>query len=585
MARLPLRSLFFTPPMAIARLGGSEIPVDAYEWFEDPSDLGGGLTSLKPAQSLRVESDGSVSSFWPTELVFRDGDLLRPVAPFLELWVEYSDGEVRPLSGTLLIELGSSLADVTYQVEAANRKAQRRTGDPSCAFVARVQFDHTAFDPHPLLASSPGPMPLVSPERPIALGSIRAVRPVPAEAADPSGADRDILRLRFTPAKGLVYGPPSADDGVWRYRSGEQVQELRHEIVPVDNRILNEPTPWSTYRRSDPLPHPQPADTYDGSGDPSVSPQDRSWGVVDDTCDVVVTATVRIGDQELVAQGRVFVGPPDYAPDKRPFTSLLDDLLDRVDDAEDLEQEELLAVVADLLKRAFETVSLDDVDLQRGRAIAENLDQGRLNFLLQVADQQGVGDRVRARLGIAGAAQPPLADGRSMTDGDVGYRAPDRYPLREDAPLPRSLLAREAHLALTALPVLRQLLETDGDRVRRLLRPPYAVIRESQPGEATHPEGLRRPWDAEAHLYDMRMPAYMRDSDATPLALTRRQYRQVTDLIDGLAQVRPLELAVPAPARRGRSFRARAPAEATADELFAQFRATDLTVDVPVPVP
>ena len=58
------------------------------------------------------------------------------------------------------------------------------------------------------------------------------------------------------------------------------------------NRILNEGTAWTSYSLSLPLPHPQPADTYDGSGDP-LSPDDRSWGVVDDTCDLVITATVK----------------------------------------------------------------------------------------------------------------------------------------------------------------------------------------------------------------------------------------------------------------------------------------------------
>ena len=31
------------------------------------------------------------------------------------------------------------------------------------------------------------------------------------------------------------------------------------------------------------------------------------------------------------ASTRVFVGPPDYGPDKRPFVSLVDDLLDRTE--------------------------------------------------------------------------------------------------------------------------------------------------------------------------------------------------------------------------------------------------------------
>ncbi len=63
MAPSPVRSLFFTPPMAIARLGSSETPVEAYQWREDPSLHGGGVTALEPAVSLRVEGDGSVTPY------------------------------------------------------------------------------------------------------------------------------------------------------------------------------------------------------------------------------------------------------------------------------------------------------------------------------------------------------------------------------------------------------------------------------------------------------------------------------------------------------------------------------------------
>ncbi|MGI9022459.1 MAG: hypothetical protein ACR2HV_04365, partial [Acidimicrobiales bacterium] len=506
-ARSDVRSLYFTPPMAIARLGGSDTPLDAFVWREDPTTLGGGLTSLEPAVSLRVEDDGSVSPYRPVDLVFRDGRLLRPAAPFLELWVEYDDGATEPLTSALLAELGGTLEGVHHRVAAANAKAARRSGDPACAFSAAVDVDHAAYEPVELLASSTGTRPLVAADRPIPLGRVQVIRPV-AGGLDPvHGVDGDVLRLRFTPAKGLVYGPPTAVEGV--YDVGGPERQLRHQIVPPEHRILNQDSAWTEYTLSRPeLRHPSPGDTYDGSGDPT-SPDDRSWGVVDDTCDVLVTTTVVLAGATHVAHARVFVGPPDYGPDKRPFVSLVDDLVDRSEPDADDDTPLAALEVADLLRRAFETVSLDNVDLQRRRGLREN--ELNRDGLLGAADDQGTGESLRARYAVDPEnAQPPRADRASMTDDDVGYRDSSRHQLRGDTRLPFSALARDAHSELTAMPVLLEFLKNNADRVRRLIRPPYALVRESEPAAPIQASGFRRPWDADARVHDMRMPPYMR---------------------------------------------------------------------------
>lgn len=567
-ARADVRSVFFTPPMAVARLGGSDTPLDAFVWREDPTTQGGGLTALEPATSLRVEDDGSVTSYRPVELVFRDGDLLRPVAPFLELWVEYGDGTAEPLTATLLTGHGGALDGVRHRVAAANAKAGRRTGDASCTFAAVVELDHATCEPVELLASSSGDRPLVPDDRPIPLGRVQAIRPA-ACPPDVRGVDPDVLRLRFTPAKGLVYGPPSAVEGV--YDAGGEENRLRHQIVPPERRTLNEESAWTEYSqdRSD-LRHPSPADTYDGSNDPT-STDNRSWGVVDDTCDVMITTSVVLGGATLVAHARVFVGPPDYGPDKRPFVSLVDDLVDRTEPDGELDEPLAALEVADLLRRVFETVSLDSVDRQRRRALLGENEPNR-DFLLAAADDQGIGDSLRARYAVDPAiAAAPRADEASMTDADVGYRAADRHQLRTDTRLPFSALGRDAHAELTALPVLLEFLRDNAERVRRLIRPPYALVRESEPAAPRQSSGFRRPWDADAYVHDMRMPPYMRDSDASPLSLTRRQYTQLMGLVDSLAG--PPD-GVQALAE---------PEVASADELFAAFRRTDLTTAVPVP--
>src|SRR5215469_4123313 len=133
-----IEEIFFMPPMAVARLGASRTPLVSFTWLEDPSLHGAGLTIIAPATSLNVLADGSIRPFWPANVQFRDRALLRPVAPFFELWAR-SDEEVKPITVQWLKENRSSLAAIQYEVTASNRKAARRTGDPACGFSAGIQ--------------------------------------------------------------------------------------------------------------------------------------------------------------------------------------------------------------------------------------------------------------------------------------------------------------------------------------------------------------------------------------------------------------------------------------------------------------
>jgi len=81
-----VRSIFINPPIAIARLGGSSVPQDAYLWVKSLDPRTDGETALFPTWSLTVRADGSALPSVPTELILRDGALVRPVCPFLEVW-------------------------------------------------------------------------------------------------------------------------------------------------------------------------------------------------------------------------------------------------------------------------------------------------------------------------------------------------------------------------------------------------------------------------------------------------------------------------------------------------------------------
>src|SRR5262249_19727250 len=149
--------LHFYPPIAIARLGGSPIPLESYRWTEDKDRFGAGLTVVTPDVSLEVLPDGSVLPYLPGHIRFRDGGLLRPVCPFFDLRVQMEDSERdKPLTLKVLSdEVKASLANLSYRIVATNRKASRRTGDEACAFSAHLQIHGEDFRKHALTAFSP----------------------------------------------------------------------------------------------------------------------------------------------------------------------------------------------------------------------------------------------------------------------------------------------------------------------------------------------------------------------------------------------------------------------------------------------
>jgi hypothetical protein len=359
------------------------------------------------------------------------------------------------------------------------------------------------------------------------------------------GVDLGVLRVRFTPARGQVYGPPDAIAGpASPLPQGVALPPVTlggrlHEIVPKENRILNPNTPWSRHIMDERGDDPQPSDSYDGAnvGD------NRSWGVIDDTCDGIIDAHVIIDNERFTATTRVFSSNPDYAPDRRPFYSVADDLADR--DLEPIEVgddplndtiDETELEIGDLFDRAFETASLFNLDALRHRAILENLDAE--------SDEE--------------SAALPKTDDRSMTEADRGSkrsvpRPPPYADLTADlfphpppkiSPPPGRRLryaeaAEFAHAKLCDLETLIDFLRSKPDRVKALIRPPFGRFSQLPRTARKKPDPNFRDPRVERDLrHDMRMPPYMRDSDNAPLSLTNRQYDALMAFIEILRQPR-----------------------------------------------
>lgn len=517
--------ILFLPPMAVARLGSSDTPLEAFTWSEDPSLYGAGLTVITPTITLAVQTDGSVRPNLPDTITFRDGNLFRPAAPFLELWAKVQGvDELQPLTLNLLKANGTGPESLSFTVTAANRKAARRTGDNDCAFQASVTVIGTDHGKHSLLASSSGARPLVSTGRPIPLGTFQVIRPVPRSEM---GIDLSLIRVRYTPAKGLVFGPPGAN------AAADPDNGRRHVMVLPENQILNPGTSWATYNAEDSkFESPQPSDTYDGADD--TKRRNLSFSIVDDTCDVVIDAATVVNNRRLTAQARVFCGPPDFSPDRRPFISLADDLVDRdppTDAAEVESLQDALDRLGDLFQRAYETASLVNLDATR-KAMMSGQKRSRFKPATNLAN--------------------------SMTPADTPYFDKDENlnsPPSTHERLPYASVAHDVHSSLTGVEDLIMFLQTNPALVKRLIRPPYGAFEDLSakvqadvpPNDSHRDPRVDRDW-----LYDMRMPPYMRDSDASPLSLTRRQYQFLMEVLKRVqAPALGETTAVKAPRKRG----------------------------------
>ncbi|MGH6909082.1 MAG: hypothetical protein ACREEG_02765, partial [Phenylobacterium sp.] len=132
-----IHELFCNPPLAVARLGGSTTPLAAYRWVQPANPRTDGETVIAPDWSLNILPDGSADPFRPQSIRFKDGDLIRPVCPFIEVWARVGPpGSLptawhdAPLTPALLAAQGLDVGDLTFTVTAFNRKAARRMNNP-----------------------------------------------------------------------------------------------------------------------------------------------------------------------------------------------------------------------------------------------------------------------------------------------------------------------------------------------------------------------------------------------------------------------------------------------------------------------
>jgi hypothetical protein len=293
---MSIREIRILPPFAIGRLGSADEPLDNYTVVNDP-EAPLGYRKIVPQPTFVVDAEsGAISAVRvPERLEPRTGEHIRPVAPFLEVWARVEgDESFQPLTTTLLEAHGCSVADLAWTVRVGNRKAERRTGDPG----DRVEAHAGPFSDHGVHALRGHSPNFLSPEHTLAFGSVRFLRPT---AAHPE------IRLRFTPAKGLIYGPKLTAEEIQEMRDADPSVHDLH-VVPDELAVYDKTKGWWKFSIPPAVRNADPnVDTFYNETLPpalfAIIPPGPVWlnnniavsrGYLDDACDGTVEVRLRL---------------------------------------------------------------------------------------------------------------------------------------------------------------------------------------------------------------------------------------------------------------------------------------------------
>src|SRR5215471_12206659 len=381
---MTITGLRILPPFAIGRLGSASEPLDNYVIEVDP-ERPLGFRHIKPAPTLIVdERTGEIrGSRAAPAVTFKQGNRIRPVAPFLEVFA-VSGSSLRPLTLDLLRRNGLDETKISWRVAVANRKVFRRTKKERDIVEADTDW-FSGHDPQQLRGHCRN---FVRRTDFVDFGHVRFIKP---NRGFPE------IRLRFTPAKGLIYGPNASIDGKpdpaiakdraiydtrkgsWRgFGADDANEEEGQKTKPFHNETL----PPALYAIKPPAPpwlHNNVA---------------ISRGYLDDACDGFVEVRLTVDGKVLTASARICAAPPVVAPDSQFVRSLADDLEQVVhgpslpageDDAT------IRARAEDIVRRAYETVRFMNVAVMNG-----NNFKGRPALLLDSMPEEEAAGTQRA---------------------------------------------------------------------------------------------------------------------------------------------------------------------------------------------
>src|SRR5579863_8792628 len=221
---MPITGLRILPPFAIGRFGSSTTPLEAYK-LEVPKENPLDFRRIVGCETFEIDPEtGAIIRQYTPEgesIRFKDGDQVRPVAPFLEVFAQTDENTLEPLTLTLLSAEGLTADSVEWSVHVANLKVFRQTSsmDDKVTAVLEKINDHAL---HELKGTAIN----FSEGKYIPFGSVRYIRPT---------EEFPQIRLRYTPGAGLVYGARKQrvsldnnkleDDPVFKNKDGQFMEE------------------------------------------------------------------------------------------------------------------------------------------------------------------------------------------------------------------------------------------------------------------------------------------------------------------------------------------------------------------------
>src|SRR6202012_3314442 len=274
-----------------------------------------GYRELKPQPTLIVDDNSGeiTKQRTPTSLDFKIGSSIRPIAPFLEVFAVTDADELQPLTTALLRQEGLDETNIAWRATVSNRKIVRRTGDEDDLIHAQTKW----FSDHQRHTLSGHCNNFISKEAAVNFGTVRYIKP---------NHDFPEIRLRFTPAKGLIYGPdkpvtkpvPNGDPALYQIDEPLAIYNSKKSWVGLGSPgrpAKTQPLPPSLFA----IDPPAPSWLFDNIA--------ISRGYFDDACDGFVEVQLTLKDgSTLAAKARICAAPPAMAPDSLFVRTLADDL-------------------------------------------------------------------------------------------------------------------------------------------------------------------------------------------------------------------------------------------------------------------
>jgi hypothetical protein len=371
-----ITELRIRPPFAIGRLGSADTPLDNFTIVVDP-DEPLGYRKIVPQETLHVdEKSGEITrQSTPKSIEFKTPDgRIHPVAPFVEVWARVDDApDFVPLTLDLLKKCGAGPGDISWNVKVGNRKVERRTGHRGDAVHAETG-PFSSHAPQRLHGHSPH---FLSKKHFIDFGHVRYIKP---------NAKYPEIRLRFTPAKGLIYGPKLTKEEIQEMRDKDP--DIKHlHVVPERQQVYDKTKGWWKFAIPPQVRNADPNFTtfYNETLPPAlfaIIPPGPCWlngniaisrGYLDDACDGIVEVTFKPGKgKALSAVGRIVAGPPGLVPDTLFVRTMVDDL-DQIiygpNPSPDEPDEITRAKAEDIVRRAYETVRFLNVAVMNGNPV------------------------------------------------------------------------------------------------------------------------------------------------------------------------------------------------------------------------